>query len=74
MAKMPRADADLSILARIDSRAGLAAVAALPDFISANFALAPVPEPEPYTLLLAGLALVAMGARASRGTSRAERA
>jgi len=66
--------ADLSILARIDSPAGLAAVAALPDFTSANFALAPIPEPETYALLLAGLALVSMGARASRGTSRAERA
>lgn len=61
--------ADLSILARINSPAGLDAVAALPDFTTANFALAPVPEPETYALLLAGLAMVAVGARASRGTA-----
>jgi hypothetical protein len=62
--------ADLSVLARINSPAGLDAVAALPGFTAANFALAPVPEPETYTLLLAGLALVAVGARASRGAPR----
>jgi hypothetical protein len=61
--------ADLSILARINSPAGPDAVAALPDFTTANFALARVPEPETYALLLAGLAVVAVGARASRGTA-----
>jgi len=34
---------------------------------TANFAQAPVPEPETYALVLACLAMVAVGARASRG-------
>lgn len=66
--------ADLSVLARINSPAGLDAIAALPNFTAENFALAPVPEPETYTLLLAGLALVAMGARGARESTRAKQA
>lgn len=68
------ATADLSVLARINSPAGLDAIAALPNFTTENFALAPVPEPETYTLLLAGLALVAMGARGARGATGGKQA
>lgn len=64
------ATADLSVLARINTPTGLDAVAALPEFTSANFALAPVPEPATYALLMAGLALVAVRARATRKSLR----
>lgn len=56
--------ADLSVLARIESPSGLDALAALPSFGAANFALAPVPEPGTLVLTLAGLAVA--GANAGR--------
>lgn len=62
--------ADLSVLARINSPAGADAVAALPGFSSANFVLAPVPEPQTYALMLAGLAMVAGVARKTCGKER----
>ena len=46
------ATADLSILARINSPTGAQAIASLPAFTAANFA---VPEPETWTLALLGL-------------------
>ncbi len=54
------ASADLSVLARIESPSGPDALAAIPSFGAQNFALAPVPEPGSYALMLGGLA--AMGA------------
>lgn len=52
--------ADLSVLARIESPAGPDALAAISGFGAQNFALAPVPEPGTYALMIGGL--VALGA------------
>jgi PEP-CTERM motif len=54
------ATADLSILARIESPSGSAALAALPGFNAQHFAVtSAVPEPANAALLLAGLGLLA---------------
>lgn len=53
--------ADLSILARINSPTGQAAIAALPTFKAENFAA--VPEPSSYALALAALMGVAVASR-----------
>ncbi len=58
--------ADLSILARISSPTGSAAINALPNFTAANFAVTPVPEPSTYALMLVGLLGVAAVARRSK--------
>lgn len=59
-----RSTADLSVLARIESPSGAAALAAISSFGVANFAVAQVPEPGTLALTLAGLAVV--GANALR--------
>jgi hypothetical protein len=62
------ATADLSILARIESPSGPDALAAIGGFGAQNFALAaPVPEPQTYALMLAGLAGIAAVARRRAG-------
>ncbi len=53
--------ADLSILARISSPTGQAAIDALPTFRAENFAA--VPEPSSYALALAALMGVAVVSR-----------
>jgi PEP-CTERM motif len=55
--------ADLSVLARIESPSGSAALAALPGFSAGNFAVAVVPEPSSWALLGAGLAVLAAALR-----------
>ncbi len=55
--------ADLSVLARIESPSGPDALAAIPGFGAGNFALAAVPEPGSYALMLAGLGGIAGVAR-----------
>jgi hypothetical protein len=56
--------ADLSILARIQSPSGAAAVAALPLFTADNFSVAAVPEPGTLSLMAAGLMAMAWRRRA----------
>ena len=58
--------ADLSILARIESPSGAAAVAALAGFGAANFVAAPVPEPSTWALASAGMVLVGAVVRRRR--------
>jgi hypothetical protein len=63
------ATADLSVLARIASPTGAAAIAALPQFTAGNF-VAAVPEPSTYALLGAGLLGVAVAQRRRRAVRR----
>lgn len=62
--------ADLKILARLTQPTGADAIAAKADFGSQNFALAPVPEPETYALMLSGLLTVGWVARRKKQTAR----
>jgi len=55
--------ADLSVLARIESPFAPDALPALAGFGADNFALAPVPEPGSYALLLGGLTMLGTWAR-----------
>ena len=57
------ATADLKILARLTQPTGADAILAKNDFTGQNFALAPVPEPETWALMLAGLIGVGWAAR-----------
>ena len=57
------ATADLKILARLTQPTGADATLAKNDFTGQNFALAPVPEPETWALMLAGLIGVGWAAR-----------
>lgn len=62
------ATGDLKIVARLTQPTGLDAIAAKADFGAQNFALAPVPEPETYALMLSGLLAVGWAARRKRAT------
>lgn len=59
--------ADLSVLARIESPSGAAALPAIAGFTADNFALAPVPEPGSWALMMGGLALMGGCLRRRRG-------
>ena len=58
--------ADLKILARLTQPTAADAITAKADFGSQNFALAPVPEPETYALMLSGLLTLGWVARRKR--------
>jgi len=64
------ATADLKILARLTQPIGQDAIAAKADFGVQHFALAPVPEPETYALMLTGLMAVGWAARRKGGAGR----
>jgi hypothetical protein len=56
--------ADLKILARMTNLTGIAGQEAMAQFTSQNFAFAgPIPEPETYALMMAGLAAVGVISR-----------
>jgi hypothetical protein len=65
------ATGDLSILARVLNPSGADAIGQLDDFSATNLALAPVPEPTTWALMLGGLAGVAAMQRRRRAPAAA---